>query len=72
MAKIAWTPKRVETIVAAFGGPTALAKALDHDHHTTVAAWVRTGKIPRWHILNIKAAAESKGVPLPDWFLKAA
>jgi len=62
-------PKRV---VAAFGGLTKTAKALGHDHVTTVDGWLRSGRIPYWRFSEIRAAAERENVTLPRELAESA
>ncbi len=53
-----------QTIIARLGGIRALARKLEHPHHTTVQGWSDRNQIPldRWS--EIITAAEAEGIPL--------
>jgi hypothetical protein len=55
----------VETIFAAFGGVTPLAKRLNVPV-TTAHAWKRSGNIPRWRMADITRVASEDGISLPE------
>lgn len=59
----------VHAVIDAFGGPSAMARALDHRHVTTIIAWRNAGRVPRWRRPEIIAAAQRLGVELPSAFL---
>jgi hypothetical protein len=58
------------TVIAAFGGPNAVAEILGI-HRTNVASWKRPkakrgtgGRIPVWHAEKLLAEAKSRGLAL--------
>lgn len=63
------TESLVGAVIDAFGGPSRMARALDHRHVTTIIAWRNAGRIPRWRRPEIIAAAQRLGVELPPAFL---
>lgn len=65
---------RVDFIIERFGGLTALAKALGHEHPTTVQGWKGRGVIPSRHIPKIIEVARGRGIQLSaaDFFEDAA
>lgn len=60
--------REVDSVIAAFGSVTELARALGHRNITTVHGWYRSGRIPPWRRLEIAEAAGRHGVPLPAGF----
>ena len=53
-------------VIAAFGGVDATARALCHQHSSTVASWNNSKYgIPDWRWYEIRAAAAKHGVKLP-------
>lgn len=59
----------VHALIDAFGGPSAMARALEHRHVTTIIAWRNAGRVPRWRRPEIIAAAQRLGIELPPAFL---
>ena len=59
-----------KTIIAKFGGLTALARALGHRHPTTVQGWLKSGFVPaRQQVLVIEAAKrEGIAIEAADFF----
>lgn len=58
-------------VIAAFGTPTKLARAIG-EKVSTVHSWKQKGKIPRWRRVQIIAAAEREQISLPEDFKVAA
>ncbi|MGE4528116.1 MAG: carph-isopro domain-containing protein [Rhodospirillaceae bacterium] len=44
----------VDCLVKAFGGLSAMARALGHAHASTVQGWAARGAIPRWRFYEIR------------------
>jgi len=64
---------QAERIIARFGGLTKLARALGHEHPTTVQGWKKRGVIPARQQGKVLDAATANGVALePADFFKAA
>lgn len=57
--------ENVKMIIDRFGGLSAMAKALEHKHPTTVQGWKKSGKIPSWRIHEVMKAAEANNIKLP-------
>ena len=55
-------------IIDAFGGVTALARALGHKNATTVQGWKSSDRIPPWRRQAIVEAACKVGIKLPSDF----
>jgi hypothetical protein len=58
-------PTMTSKIIEAFGGVTALSRALGHKNATTVQGWKKSDKIPPWRHKAIVDAAAEVGVKLP-------
>jgi TorA maturation chaperone TorD len=56
--------RAVDVVVESFGGLTRLAKALGHNHVTTVQGWKDRGAIPLRHHARILDAAKGLGIQL--------
>lgn len=54
-----------DKIIQAFGGLSAMSRALGHKHVTTVHGWKVRGRIPSWRWPEIREAAEAQGIELP-------
>lgn len=61
----------VDAIFDAFGGATALARAIDAPI-TTCHSWKRHGRIPRWWHEKIDRAADEAGNGAPKLTREAA
>jgi hypothetical protein len=59
----------IESVIACFGGMSALSRALGHKNPTTVQGWKLSGRIPAWRRSEIVTAAQRLGVILPDSFV---
>lgn len=46
--------KQVEELVRAFGGLTAMSRALGHRHPSTVQGWLTRGAVPYWRFNEIR------------------
>jgi|GEM_PF-5849063 len=65
METAAQTPNTpVEKIIGAFGGLSALARAMGHRNPTTVQGWRDRGCVPARQIPGVIAAAERLKLPL--------
>ena len=58
--------ENVDLIINRFGGLSAMAKALDHKHPTTVQGWKKSGRIPSWRVHEVEEAAKAKNIELPS------
>lgn len=62
-----------EKIIEKFGGISQLAKALGHEHPTTVQGWKARGRIPAKQQDVVLKLAREKGIDLdPADFFRAA
>ena len=43
-----------------------MAEALGHKHSSTIHMWKASGKIPKWRIYEIQAAAKRLNIELPE------
>lgn len=60
-----------ERIIARFGGPTALARALGHKYPTTVSGWLSRKRIPAWQQDAVLRAARQLNVNVhPEDFFR--
>ena len=62
--------KNIEKVIERFGGVTKMSRMLGHKHVTTVHAWKRAGRSPKWRIYEIRAAAIYHGIKVSDLFDK--
>lgn len=53
-------------IISRFGGSTRMAEALGHKHSSTIHMWKASGRIPKWRIYEIQAAAKRLKIKLPE------
>lgn len=56
------------SVIDAFGGLSATARALGHENVTTVQGWRERGSIPKWRWTEVYSAAAKEGVELPAAF----
>ncbi len=56
--------KPAERIILKFGGPSAMARALDHRFPTTVQGWKQRGYIPGPQHRAVYMAARREGITL--------
>lgn len=59
------TPEAVLACIQAFGGTSALARALGHKNPTTVDGWRKAGRFPAWRHAEIQGAADRLKIALP-------
>ncbi len=52
--------KNVGNLIQAFGGSSAMARALGHAHASTVQSWKDRNVIPRWRIHEIRSTSLAK------------
>lgn len=52
----------IPALIEEFGGLIAMAKALGHNHPTTIQAWRDRGVIPKWRQHEILEAAKREGL----------
>ena len=55
---------QAERIIERFGGLSALARALDHKHVTTVQGWKERGYVPARQQADVLKAAEREDIAL--------
>jgi len=53
----------VECLVRAFGGISAMARALGHAHASTVQGWLARQSIPRWRFYEIRNSEPCRNDP---------
>ena len=61
---------RVQRVVDALGGMSAMSRALGHANPTTVQGWIKRGQIPWWHHEAVCKILRTRKITLPARTMK--